>query len=153
MKKIFLILDKKEKKKLCHFFFLSFFSLGFELIGISLILPFLNIIINDDKISLYSSKINSFFLLGINEENLIIFFIIIFFIVYTLKVFFITCYNFFLTKYIYDLKKNVSDKLFYLYLNKPLSFFKSNNSSDLIRNLEDSRYIMFFVKSVLTLFV
>ena len=153
MSKIFLILDKKEKNLFYLFFFLSFFSLGFELIGISLILPFLDIITNSEKINFYTNKINSFFLLGLENNNLIFFFILTFFIIYTLKVIFITSYNFFLTKYIYDLKTNVSNKLFNFYLKKSYLTLKNTNSAELIRNLEDSRYIMYFIKSLLVLFV
>ena len=73
LQKGFQLLSKKQKKNFFLFFFLSFITLGFELLGIGLVLPFLDIIINSEKINLYVSQINNYGLENIDNQNLVIF--------------------------------------------------------------------------------
>lgn len=153
MHKILSVLNKKQKKFFYLFFFLSFFSLGFEILGLGLIIPFLEVMINSSRTDTYLSFINNFFEHDFKKNDLIIFFTISFFVIYSIKVIFISAYNYFLIKFFYDLKTNLSNKLFQIYLSKPYIFFKQNNSANLIRNLDDSRYIMILFRSILTIFV
>ena len=153
LQKGFQLLSKKQKKKFYLFFFLSFVTLGFELLGIGLVLPFLDIIINTEKMNFYVSQINNYGLEKINNENLLIFFIILFLSVYTLKVIYLTFYSYFEIKYLFDLKTQSSDELFKIYLKKNYHFHLENNSAELIRNVEDSRYIMILIRSLLRFFV
>ena len=153
LQKGFQLLSKKQKKKFYLFFFLSFITLGFELLGIGLILPFLDIIINSEKINLYVSQIINYGLEKIDNKNLVIFFIFLFLLIYTLKVIFLTFYSYFEIKYLFDLKTQSSNELFKIYLKKDYHFHKENNSAELIRNVEDSRYIMILIRSLLRFFV
>ena len=153
LQKGFQLLSKKQKRKFYLFFFLSFVTLGFELLGIGLVLPFLDIIINTEKMNFYVSQINNYGLEKINNENLVIFFIILFLSVYTLKVIYLTFYSYFEIKYLFDLKTQSSDELFKIYLKKNYHFHLENNSAELIRNVEDSRYIMILIRSLLRFFV
>lgn len=153
MHKILSVLNKKQKKFFYLFFFLSFFSLGFEILGLGLIIPFLEVMINSSRTDTYLSFINNFIEHDFKKNDLIIFFTISFFVIYSIKVIFISAYNYFLIKFFYDLKTNLSNKLFQIYLSKPYIFFKQNNSANLIRNLDDSRYIMILFRSILTIFV
>ena len=57
LQKAFELLSKRQKRKFYVFFFLSFITLGFELLGIGLVLPFLDIIINTDKINFMLNKL------------------------------------------------------------------------------------------------
>ena len=153
MHKILSVLNKKQKKFFYLFFFLSFFSLGFEILGLGLIIPFLEVMINSSRTDTYLSFINNYIEHDFKKNDLIIFFTISFFVIYSIKVIFISAYNYFLIKFFYDLKTNLSNKLFQIYLSKPYIFFKQNNSANLIRNLDDSRYIMILFRSILTIFV
>jgi len=101
----------------------------------------------------YVSQINNYGLEKINNENLVIFFIILFLSVYTLKVIYLTFYSYFEIKYLFDLKTQSSDELFKIYLKKNYHFHLENNSAELIRNVEDSRYIMILIRSLLRFFV
>lgn len=153
MHKILSVLNKKQKKFFYLFFFLSFFSLGFEILGLGLIIPFLEVMINSSRTDTYLSFINNYIEHDFKKNDLIIFFTVSFFVIYSIKVIFISAYNYFLIKFFYDLKTNLSNKLFQIYLSKPYIFFKQNNSASLIRNLDDSRYIMILFRSILTIFV
>ena len=153
LQKAFELLSKRQKRKFYVFFFLSFITLGFELLGIGLVLPFLDIIINTDKINFYVKQINDYGLEKINNKNLVIFFIFLFLSIYTLKVIYLTIYSYFEIKYLFDLKTQSSNELFKIYLKKDYHFHKENNSAELIRNVEDSRYIMILIRSLLRFFV
>ena len=114
LQKGFQLLSKKQKKNFFLFFFLSFITLGFELLGIGLVLPFLDIIINSEKINLYVSQINNYGLENIDNQNLVIFFIFLFLSIYTLKVIYLTFYSYFEIKYLFDLKTHSSLSLIHI---------------------------------------
>ena len=124
LQKGFQLLSKQQKRKFYLFFFLSFITLGFELLGIGLVLPFLDIIINSEKINLYVSQINNYGLENIDNQNLVIFFIFLFLSIYTLKVIYLTFYSYFEIKYLFDLKTHSSNELFKIYLKKITIFTK-----------------------------
>ena len=72
--------------------------------------------------------------------------------VFIIKTFFLTYVSYKQINFLIHLKINITDKLFSLYLKKPFIFHVHKNSSELIRNLEDSSQILIYTKSVLNLF-
>ena len=72
MHKILSVLNKKQKKFFYLFFFLSFFSLGFEILGLGLIIPFLEVMINSSRTDTYLSFINNYIEHDFKKNDLII---------------------------------------------------------------------------------
>jgi len=141
----------KQKKNIKIFFVLSLIGMALEMLGIGLILPFLSILIEP----IYSEKlmnyINNFGFNLITQEDLIVFSIISILSVFFIKTIFLSYVVFQHTKFLIDLKTEVSNKLYKIYLSKPFVFHLNNNSSKLIRDLNDSNFILVVTKSMLTL--
>ena len=146
--RLFNILSKKEKVNFILFFLIFFIGMLLELLGIALILPFLEIVLNDNINEIYRKKLESFNI-NLNSKNqLIIFGIYFLLIIYTLKSLFLMLVPFVQTKFLYNIKSQVSNKLFKIYLLKPFSFHLNTNSALLIRNLNDSSHIIIIFRSI-----
>ena len=59
------------------------------------------------------------------------------FFIYTVKALYLTFFSYAQTKLLADLRVSLSNKLFNIYLNKPFQFHLRNNSSKLIRNIDE----------------
>lgn len=108
-----------------------------ETAGIGLIIPFVQ--------SLTSESINDNFLKIVhifnfnpsNKKELITVIIYFMFFIYTVKALYLTFFSYAQTKLLADLRVSLSNKLFNIYLNKPFQFHLRNNSSKLIRNIDE----------------
>ncbi|MDC0417210.1 ABC transporter ATP-binding protein/permease [Candidatus Pelagibacter sp.] len=141
LKKIFYPLSSKEYKNLLIIIFFSLFSAIFEILGIGLIIPILNIFVGND----YQNYIDFFPSLGdYNQGKLIkiilIIFIIIFIIKFIINIFLVVRRN----KFSNELFANLSKKFFKYYLNKDYIFHIQNHSSILIRNVTHETNIYSF---------
>jgi ABC-type bacteriocin/lantibiotic exporter with double-glycine peptidase domain len=141
----------KQKKNIKIFFVLSLVSMTLEMLGIGLIMPFLSILIEPIYSEKFMNYINNFGFNLITQEDLIIFSIISILCVFFIKTMFLSYVAFQQTKFLINLKTEVSNKLFKIYLLKPFVFHLNNNSSKLIRDLNDSNFILAVTKSILTL--
>ena len=90
LKKVKIILSKKQLRYFYFFIFLSFIAMILETMGIGLIIPFMQTLI-DDEVSQYLIKfLNIFNIYPTSKYNLIFILIAILALVYTLKVSFLT---------------------------------------------------------------
>jgi ABC-type bacteriocin/lantibiotic exporter with double-glycine peptidase domain len=141
-----------EKRMLKFFFFLSIFGMLLEMLSISIIIPLLYLLTDYN----YSLNILDFLLknfnLNISNKELIVLSAFLILITFSIKTFFLTYVSYKQISFLINLKINITNKLFALYLKKPFIFHVNKNSSTLIRNLEDSTQILIYTKSVLNLF-
>ena len=141
IKKTIYPLQKKDIKKLINIFILTVVTAIFELLGIGLIIPILNIFVGNSFLQ-YTNNFN--FLTNVTKEQVLIFFLTLLIFVYFLK--------FFLAKKLINVQNNFSHKLFtdiskkffknYLY--KKFSFHLKKNSSELIRNIQSEANLYSF---------
>lgn len=131
-KKIFSILDWKDKKK---FFFLSlliFLISIFEVMSIGMVFPLVSFLIDENNISKFK---NLFQLYNFNNEEIIrltiLFISAIFIAKFILTIFFQIRQN----RIIFQLMHSLLKKIYTKYLNQPYSFFLNKNTSHLISNL------------------
>jgi ABC-type bacteriocin/lantibiotic exporter with double-glycine peptidase domain len=131
-KKIFSILDWKEKKK---FFFLSILILLisiFEVMSIGMVFPLVSFLIDENNISKFK---NLFELYNFNNEEIIrltiLFISAIFIAKFILTIFFQIRQN----RIIFQLMHSLLKKIYTKYLYQPYSFFLNKNTSHLISNL------------------
>ena len=137
IEKIKSILTKKQIISLNILFLLSFITMILEAAGIGLISRFVQ--------SLTSESINDSFLKIVhifnfnpsNKKELITVIIYFMFFIYTVKALYLTFFSYAQTKLLADLRVSLSNKLFNIYLNKPFQFHLRNNSSKLIRNIDE----------------
>lgn len=147
--KIFLIL--KELKITIRFYFLVFFSIIsslFEVISIASIIPIMGILINPDLITnlpilknffIYFYKIDFLNSLILDNQNYLIFIIILMLIfIFLTKFFFQIFYEWYKADTVYKINYEISSYLFKYYLNKPYNFHVNTNSSKLHRNIQGS---------------
>ena len=145
------LFSKKQKIGFVFFFFLSLVGMLLELLGIGLILPFLEILTSGEDNLDYSKYFEMINIKTISNEQLIFYLILFLLSIFTLKSIFLTFVSYKQIQFLSDLKTGISDKLFRIYLKKPYSFHLKNNSAYLIRNLNDSAHIMLMSRGALTL--
>ncbi len=150
-KKFKVILSKKQLRIIYYLFFLSFVTMILETIGIGLIVPFMQALITDGLNQNISEFLNIFNIFPKSKNNLIFILILILSLAYTFKASFLTYSSYIQTKLLVDLKISLSDKLYNIYLNKPYSFHLNNNSSKLIRNVNEIDIIVYVIKTLILL--
>jgi len=141
----------QQKKNIGIFFVLALISTALEMLGIGLIMPFLSILIESSYSEKIANFINKFGFKISNQEDLLLFSIIFILIIFLIKTIFLSLVSYKQIKFLINLKTEISNKLFKIYLLKPYEFHLNNNSSKLIRNLNDSTQILVVTKSILTL--
>jgi ABC-type multidrug transport system fused ATPase/permease subunit len=136
LKTILDLLNYKQKKVIFYLGLMIVIGACLELIGISLILPVIDVIQNPDS-NIYKKKFsNTNNTFGKFFENSNLIFLVLFFVYMIKNVFlgFLTWHQF---KWAASIQIFFSKKLFSTYLQKPYSFHIKKNSSELYRNLDE----------------
>jgi len=146
------VYNSKQKKSIKIFFVLSLIGMFLEMLGIGLFIPLLSILIDP----LYSDKIinyiNNYGFYFTSQNDLILFSIILILLIFLIKTIYLSLVSFAQIKFLINLKTDISSKLYKIYLSKPFIFHLSNNSSKLIRDLNDSTQVLVVTRSMLVLF-
>ena len=137
IKKIKSILTKKQIISLNILFVLSFITMILEAAGIGLIIPFVQSLTAENINKNFLQIINFFNFYPSNKNEIIKVIIYFMFFIYTVKALYLTFFSYAQTKLLADLRVSLSNKLFNIYLNKPFQFHLKNNSSKLIRNIDE----------------
>lgn len=145
LKKIFNFVPKEYKNKVKIFLFFTLISTCLDLLGIGLIFPFLNFLINMKTGIISIDSYIENFNLNVNQITLVILIgVVITFILKNLLVLYINIYQ---TKFSNELSLKLSKNLFNHYLSLPIKFHLSTNSNKLLRNTKDEVFI--FVQYIL----
>jgi ABC-type bacteriocin/lantibiotic exporter with double-glycine peptidase domain len=152
MKQIFFfnLLNQKEKKLFFPICLIILFSSILEILGIGLLIPFFDLILKNKSYfytNFFYSYVDKF---GYN--NLIFYFTILIFFLFTIKTIFLIFSSFFQLKFIKNVNINISKKLLSLYLNKPFIYYLQNNTSFLIQNINEVNSVALHIRSQLILF-
>ena len=135
-KKIFNILEQKDKFKLKIIFFFVFLSFIFEFITLTSLSVFASSLINVESTF---TKLNSIIDLGtyinLNPENLVKFLGIFIIIAFTIKNLFFVILLIFQSRFLENLKKKISKKIFLHYLNIPYSYLLDKNPAKITRTI------------------
>lgn len=134
IKKIRVIYNKKQQTKFCFLFLIISISGFLELIGISLILPFINVVINPDIIitNKYLNFIYNFFHIT-NTTNFLIFLAFVLIAAYVFKNLYMLIVYYFQYKILYDAQKDISLQLIKYYVNQPYAYHLNINTSEMVR--------------------
>jgi ATP-binding cassette, subfamily B, bacterial PglK len=142
IKQILYILPKSWIKKTFFIIVLTLFHAIFELLGISLVIPFLSIFL--DKADYIFDYIPIF--RNLDKEILILICISLFLIIFILKNLFSLIYQQIKINFSHNLSAEISSELYVRYLKKNYIFFTLRNSAELIRNITSESH--FFVTGV-----
>ena len=118
-----------------------------ETAGVGLIIPFMQVLVREGSNEHIIKFLNFFGIYPTSKHNLIFILILILGAVYTFKTIFLTYFSYAQTKLLADTRVSLSNKLYDIYLNKPYSFHLNNNSSQLIRNINEIDVVVYIMKS------
>lgn len=136
MLKIFSILSQKQKRSLIILLFLSIIAMILELLGITLIIPMIYTLIDDNFFTNYPKFTFINEILNFPEkETLIQYFLITILAVYVSKNIFLTFFQWYEAKFLNFTRESISHKLFGSFLRKNLDFHLKTNSSTLVTNI------------------
>jgi ABC-type bacteriocin/lantibiotic exporter with double-glycine peptidase domain len=149
MKQIFFfyILNKKEKNLFFPICLIILVSSILEILGIGLLIPFFDLILKNNNY-FYTNFFHDY-VVKFGYNNLIFYFVILIFFLFTIKTIFLIFSSFFQLKFIKNININISKKLLTLYLNKPFNFYLQNNTSFLIQNINEANSIALHIRSQL----
>jgi ABC-type bacteriocin/lantibiotic exporter with double-glycine peptidase domain len=137
IKKFFKLISSTHGNKYLYFIFLYFFNLILELLGIGLIVPFLQVIVSKDFYLEIINYLKIFDFSSLSKSEFLLVFIAFLLSVYTFKALFLTYISYINQKFLIEVKLNLSKKLFSSYLNQPYNFHIENNSSKLSSHIND----------------
>jgi ABC-type multidrug transport system fused ATPase/permease subunit len=136
MKKIYSILNKKQKIAFFFLFIFGLIAMVLELLGLTLIIPMIYTLLDENFFSNYPkfSFINNF--LGYpKKEKLIKYLLVTIFSIYFLKNAFLTFFLWYEAKFLNFTRESISHLLFTKFLNRNLDFHLKTNSSILNTNI------------------
>ncbi len=148
IKKALSIFNKKQKWKLLGIIAIILIGSIVELLGVTAVLPFINVAL--DPMSIFENEI----LITIYEclkmdsaEDFLIVLGISLIAIYILKNLYIIFMNNYIYKFAYRSQKELAGRLLTSYMKQPYSFFLQHNSADFIRNLNEDT--MYFFETVI----
>lgn len=136
LKKINYILDWKQKIRLIQLFFIIVVGAFVELMGVSMILPFIDVMMNSEVI-MNKAYLRYFYELfhfqSVDQFLILIAFCLI--AVYIVKNIYVAAMYDAQYRFTYRNQRRVSARLFRCYLEQDYLFFVKNNSAELMRNV------------------
>ena len=142
IKKIFILLNKNQKKQTAIFLILLFFSTIFEGLSVALVFPLIKSVIDKNFFLSIESKLNFINLPSLNYETIIFICLMIIIASYLIKSIYLIFFSWWKSNFILKINNEISGRLFKKYIYSPYTFFFNKNSSEFIRNIySESRYI------------
>ena len=136
LKKILFILDSKQKKKLIFFYLFSLLCIFLELLGLAIVIPLVETILNPNSVSKYLDYLPVKFF-NITSDNLIYFVLIAFNILIILKNILLFIAQKYQVRFISEYNQTLQVRLFKSYIYQPVSNLMKNNIATINRNVID----------------
>ena len=129
---VFSILHNRRRKQIPIIVFAMIIGAGFEVLGIGLVIPLLDIISDSDNtVTEYLRSA----LPSLSDENILLLSVALFALIYVVKGFYLSALVWLTARFTYAVKADVSNNLMEIYLIAPYEYHLQKNSSQLIRNL------------------
>ena len=128
------LLSLNQKKKLSLLFVVYIFSIFFDIIGIGMIIPILNLIVSGE----INQSLADFIYIDISHfsrETLILYSVLFFFLFYIFKTVFGTFALWYDKKFTYGLQAEIGISLLDKYMSEDYLNYVNKNYSDLVRNI------------------
>lgn len=143
VKKAFWVL---KDKKLQLFFMVMIILVGslLELLGVTAILPFINVALNPEMI--LENKYLYFFYSNFSfsdASSYLIFLGCVLIFIYIIKNIYVIAMNNYIYRFAYHNQKELACRLFTVYLSQPYSYFSERNSASFVRNLNEDTILFF----------
>lgn len=151
--KLIQILNKKQKTSLFFLMILTIFAMLLEVASLGLIIPFIQILIEDNLSPKIIKILNFFNIFPSSKKEVLLIILSAVGFIFLIKVVFLTYFSYAQVKLKTVLKISLSDKLYNKYITRPYSFHLENNSSKLIRNVDEISFVVEIIHSAITLFL
>lgn len=154
MRKLNYIFNRKQKIRLVQLTFLIGMGSFFELLGVSAILPFINVVLNPDSIATTSYLKLLYVSFGFHSaNNFMVFLGVSLIAIYIIKNAYISLMYDAQYRFVYHNQCRISSKLLNSYLQEDYLFHVKNNSAELLKNITyDVIYFFQLLLNVLQLF-
>lgn len=158
---LFSIFEKSEKITIFLTGIFAIIAAIFETVNISALIPLINSIINPTK-DIFANNEYLFFLDNLFSENSTLNYLIIFLVIFLIKVIYLVIFNWVMLSFLKKVERRVANNLFKLYLSQSLSFFFKKKTSEILRNLTNEIAIFrgaiqdaieLFVEVILLIFI
>ena len=150
LSKFFFILPKRRIKQIPFIIFAMIISAAFEVVGIGLVIPLIDIISDsDNRVTEYLGSAFP----SLSSQNIVLLSVTLFAIVYVVKGIYLSGLAWLNGRFSYAVKVDVSNTLMEGYLKAPYEFHLQKNSAQLIRNLttESSQLVSNVLNPLLTI--
>ncbi|WP_338036580.1 ABC transporter ATP-binding protein [Metabacillus crassostreae] len=138
IKKILMLFNKKEKRKLTMLFLMIVIAALFETLGIGMIVPLVGIVTNPNLIQEQAILFSIYKLFNFQSTTTFIVFLVVFLlIIFILKNIYLLIFNYVQNRIILNQQVKLSRNLFNEYLTKPYTFHLQRNTADLQRNINE----------------
>lgn len=144
LKKINFIFTKSQKKRLVLLLIIILIGTLLELLGVTAILPFMNIILNPNSIfsNKYWNAIYEFCRFETPSQFIMLFSVALI-VIYVVKNLYISMMYNLQYRFVYNNQKRLASRMLDAYMKQPYLFHLSHNSAELMRNV-NSDTTMFF---------
>ena len=141
-RRILNILSKEHIQKLPFIVFAMLIGAGFEVVGLSLIIPLLDVITNASQSKFVGFLSSSYPTLS--NDQVVILMIGLFALIYVIKGLYLALLASMISNFVFGVKVSINKRLMQYYINVPYEFHLKNNSSSLIRNITiEARTLVF----------
>lgn len=142
--KLLYLFTTRERLQIAGLFILILIGAGFETLGVGLVLPFISLLENPQRVQ--ETGLLRWVYQAVGEPELRQFLIWVglgFIGIYLLKNLYLTGLTYLQCLFTYNKQNELSSRLFRAYLYSPYTFHLQRNSADLIRNLSSETVIFF----------
>jgi len=149
------IFAKKQKIQLAILFVIIIGGAFWELLGVTAILPFVNVAMEPESV-FENETLNYFYeLFDISSPNMFLALMaIVLILIYIIKNIYLTAMNYGIYRFSYNNQKRIAERLLSAYLKQPYTFYLQKNSAELMRNINsDVPMLIDTVLSIMQLMV
>lgn len=138
------IFERRQKLQLLFVLFIVIFTTFVELLGVTAILPLIEVMMNENSIN-ETPYLNMLYRLGGfgNSTNFLIFLSVVLIVIYWIKNFLVAVSYNLQYKFTFSNQKRMAYKLLECYLSQPYFFHLSHSSAELIRSINTDIVMMF----------
>ena len=153
LNKLNYIFSKKQKMKLVFILILIIIGSFMELMGVTVFLPFVDIIMDSTVIETNETLTFFYSLFKFGEiKQFIVFLAIMIALVYIVKAIYLSLMQNTILKFSYNMRMNMATRLLTTYISEPYTFHLNKNSAEIQRSLQiDTNQFMLLVNAALQL--
>ena len=155
MKKLNRVLNKSQKLKTIVLTIFLFFGMILEVLSLGILIPIITLLLSsEDNLTHIPLMENLYEFIPFIKENTVLFFSALILIVFSFKSIYLIYLNYRKNRFISNIVKYVSDKLYKNILSRDYNFHVKRNSAETIRNLQsDIHFFTIYLESYISLII